>query len=178
MKIMDKSDLILEKLEHLEKKISGLENQLGHVLLHSSTQASMTLQSCVRWLKDKETVTTQQIVNEFSIDAVEALQIIDELTYLNLLFAGNTKIKRVNSDSIKLVTFNELERIQTSGDVDPLFSQAVVVMRLCGLASAAVFQRKLQVGYARASRILDQLEQAGYIGPADGSKSREILKTF
>jgi len=39
-----------------------------------------------------------------------------------------------------------------------------------------MFQRKLRVGYARAARILDELHEAGYVGPAQGSKPRAILK--
>lgn len=45
-----------------------------------------------------------------------------------------------------------------------------------GKASASLLQRRLKVGYARAARILDLLEQSGYIGPADGAKPRDILK--
>jgi len=45
-----------------------------------------------------------------------------------------------------------------------------------GKASASLLQRRLKVGYARAARILDLLEQEGFIGPADGAKPREILK--
>lgn len=42
--------------------------------------------------------------------------------------------------------------------------------------SAALIQRRLSIGYARAARILDQLEEEGIIGPARGSRPREILK--
>jgi S-DNA-T family DNA segregation ATPase FtsK/SpoIIIE len=45
-----------------------------------------------------------------------------------------------------------------------------------GKASASLLQRRLKVGYARAARLLDLLEQEGFIGPADGAKPREILK--
>ena len=44
-------------------------------------------------------------------------------------------------------------------------------------ASASLFQRRLRVGYARAARLLDLLEQEGTIGPGDGAKPREILVT-
>jgi S-DNA-T family DNA segregation ATPase FtsK/SpoIIIE len=44
-----------------------------------------------------------------------------------------------------------------------------------GKASASLLQRRLKVGYARAARILDLLEQEGFIGPGDGAKPREIL---
>ena len=44
-----------------------------------------------------------------------------------------------------------------------------------GKASASLLQRRLSVGYARAAKLLDQLETEGYVGPAEGSKPREVL---
>ena len=43
-------------------------------------------------------------------------------------------------------------------------------------ASASLLQRKLSIGYARAARVLDQLEAAGYVSSAEGSKPREVIK--
>ncbi len=62
-----------------------------------------------------------------------------------------------------------------SGDVDDLFKQSVEVVCQYDRASASLLQRRLSIGYARAARIIDQLESAGVIGPADGSKPREVL---
>lgn len=59
---------------------------------------------------------------------------------------------------------------------DPLFNQAVDLITQFDKASASLIQRKFKVGYARAARLLDQLEQAGFVGPAEGSKPREVLK--
>lgn len=59
---------------------------------------------------------------------------------------------------------------------DPLFNQAVDLITQFDKASASLIQRKFKVGYARAARLLDQLEQAGMVGPAEGSKPREVLK--
>ncbi len=62
-----------------------------------------------------------------------------------------------------------------SDDQDPLFIEAKRAVIEAGKASASFLQRKLKVGYARAARILDEMEAAGIIGPADGAKPREIL---
>lgn len=61
------------------------------------------------------------------------------------------------------------------GDADDLFKQAVEIVCQYDRASASLLQRRLSIGYARAARILDQLEAAGVVGPADGSKPREVL---
>ncbi len=58
---------------------------------------------------------------------------------------------------------------------DDLFSEAVEVVSTAGKASASLLQRRLSIGYARAARILDELEAEGVIGPAQGSKPRDIL---
>jgi len=59
---------------------------------------------------------------------------------------------------------------------DELLYQAREVVIQAGRASASLLQRRLRVGYARAARLLDLLEQEGTIGPADGAKPREILR--
>ena len=61
------------------------------------------------------------------------------------------------------------------GESDEFFTEAVRVVCQYERASASLLQRRLSIGYARAARILDQLEAAGVVGPADGSKAREVL---
>ena len=60
-------------------------------------------------------------------------------------------------------------------DRDQLFEESVRIIIQFNNASASFLQRKLSVGYARAARILDELQQAGIVGPAVGAKPREIL---
>ena len=58
---------------------------------------------------------------------------------------------------------------------DELFDRAVEVVLRTGQASASNLQRKMKIGYARAGRIIDMMEQRGIVGAADGSKARKIL---
>ncbi len=62
-----------------------------------------------------------------------------------------------------------------SDDQDPLFDEAKRVVMESGKASASLLQRRMKVGYARAARLLDELEEAGIVGPADGAKPREVF---
>ncbi len=62
-----------------------------------------------------------------------------------------------------------------SDDVDELFDEAMDIVVSTGKASASLLQRRLSIGYTRAARILDELEEKGIIGPSMGSKARDIL---
>ena len=68
---------------------------------------------------------------------------------------------------------SEVEEI--SGDWDELFRSAAEVCVGNGGGSTSLLQRRLSIGYGRAARIVDQLEDAGVLGPSDGSKGREVL---
>lgn len=61
------------------------------------------------------------------------------------------------------------------GELDELFKEAVRVVCQYDRASASLLQRRLSIGYARAARIIDQLEVAGVVGRAEGSKARDVL---
>jgi S-DNA-T family DNA segregation ATPase FtsK/SpoIIIE len=61
------------------------------------------------------------------------------------------------------------------GDRDPLFREAAETCIQHQLGSTSLLQRKLRIGYGRAARIIDQLHEAGILGPPDGSKPREVL---
>jgi S-DNA-T family DNA segregation ATPase FtsK/SpoIIIE len=63
------------------------------------------------------------------------------------------------------------------GDLDPLFDDARGVVVQFKQGSTSLLQRKLHIGYSRAARLLDQLEQQGIVGPPDGSKPREVFQT-
>jgi S-DNA-T family DNA segregation ATPase FtsK/SpoIIIE len=60
-------------------------------------------------------------------------------------------------------------------DLDPMFEEAARVIVLHQQGSVSLLQRKLKLGYSRAARIVDQLEDAGIVGPNDGSKARQVL---
>lgn len=62
-----------------------------------------------------------------------------------------------------------------SEEQDDLFDAAIETILDAGYASVSILQRRLNIGYPRAGRLVDSLEKAGFIGPANGSKPREIL---
>jgi S-DNA-T family DNA segregation ATPase FtsK/SpoIIIE len=58
---------------------------------------------------------------------------------------------------------------------DEMYESARLAVMEAGKASTSYLQRKLKLGYARAARLMDVLEERGVIGPADGAKPREVL---
>jgi len=62
-----------------------------------------------------------------------------------------------------------------SGERDPMFNEAARVIVSHQQGSASLLQRKLKLGYNRAGRIIDQMEEAGIVGPFEGSKARQVL---
>ena len=61
------------------------------------------------------------------------------------------------------------------GEGDPLFEEAKRLVVQAKKASASLFQRHLRIGYARAARLIDELESRGIVGPQEGSKAREVF---
>lgn len=85
--------------------------------------------------------------------------------------ANNQIVKEENKVMEKI----ELKNQEAGLDRDPLFNDAVAYVLDDEQASISYLQRKLKVGYSRAARIVDQMEEAGIIGPHEGSKPRKII---
>lgn len=69
----------------------------------------------------------------------------------------------------------DYKEASVSVEEDELYQEAIKLVMESQKASASYLQRRLRVGYARAARLLDMMEENGLVGPADGSKAREIL---
>jgi S-DNA-T family DNA segregation ATPase FtsK/SpoIIIE len=70
----------------------------------------------------------------------------------------------------------EAEQSLFSGADDPLYEKALEIVLQQGKASASYIQRRLKIGYNRAARLVEEMEHRGVVGPAQGSKPRELLR--
>ncbi|MFR7872604.1 DNA translocase FtsK 4TM domain-containing protein [Peptoniphilus grossensis] len=91
-------------------------------------------------------------------------------------FVKNNNEIKTNLES-KIEKAIEDKKIKVDDEKDPLFKEAVELVVNDEQASISYIQRKLKVGYSRAGRIVDQMEEMGIIGPHEGSKPRKLLKT-
>ena len=66
---------------------------------------------------------------------------------------------------------------EPGGDYDELLPAAIEVVVETGMASVSMLQRRLKLGYSRAARLVDQMEEKGVVGPFEGSKPRQVLIT-
>ncbi len=130
----------------------GAEKLLGHgdMLYKPADAAPARLQGCLI-----ETQETKDVVN-YIIENNE--EIFDEEAFnaINNPNKANTKDGGENNG------------------VDPLLPQALKICIDNGVASTTMVQRKLSIGYPRAARIVDQMEERGYISSAEGSKQRSV----
>lgn len=135
----------------------GAEKLLGAgdmLYLSSDSPRPIRLQSA--YVSEEE---IKKVVNYLKKQEAEGLDTID---FDNAEAASN--------DSV----FNAM--IGGGGDEeDELYEDAVQAVREAGKASTSYLQRKLRIGYSRAARLMDILEENGIIGPQDGSKPREVL---
>lgn len=79
-------------------------------------------------------------------------------------------------DEAMVVSDAEMEAAQEAEDTDPLFDEALDFVTDQQRASTSMIQRRFRIGYNRAARILDEMEQRGYVSPANGAKLREVYR--
>ncbi|MDR3344091.1 MAG: DNA translocase FtsK [Oscillospiraceae bacterium] len=142
--------------------MSGAEKLLGYgdmLFLPIELQKPVRIQGC--FISDAE---VEQVVRFISMqsDAEYNDGVLDEIEKLSTELG---KGKRGAPDD-----FGDAD-----GEHDEMFEEAVRVVVEAEMASTTLLQRRLKLGYARASRVIDQLEQAGVVGPFEGSRPRKVL---
>jgi S-DNA-T family DNA segregation ATPase FtsK/SpoIIIE len=109
-----------------------------------------------------------------------------KLTRLHGAFVSSGEIKRVvdflkqqgkpsYDPSILLEAKKEKEAAGEEGEYDEKYDEAVAFVAEQGQASISLIQRRFRIGYNRAARIVEKMEQEGVVGPSDGIKTREVL---
>lgn len=87
------------------------------------------------------------------------------------------EIEKASADKNAPAASTEEAAAEAGNDFDELLPQAVDIVLDMGQASVSMLQRRLKLGYSRAARIVDQMEEMGVVGPFEGSKPRQLLIT-
>lgn len=117
----------------------------------------------------------------YGIGYVRAATILDMLEKSGVVSSGKGAKPRevlLSRDSLTPDEYNEIKPGTKTGEDDggdDMYEYAKDIVIRAGKASASLIQRNLGVGYARAARLLDILEENGVIGPGDGAKPREVF---
>lgn len=167
----------LKTVENYSSKKTGILIWMGVVLPVVAHLIAMFTTSKKLNIFKSECNKSVELVNDVEINMP---QIDRKKQELNEQIAANNEVIAQAKEIIKSIQggqFNELEyNDELNGEnLDPLFEDAVKLVLQNKIASISFLQRKLGIGYARASKIIDQLHYAGIIGPANGAKPREIL---
>lgn len=92
-----------------------------------------------------------------------------------ITFLKKSGIEPEYTEEVTHMPISKMRGGAASGERDELFEEAVRTVCQYDRASASLLQRRLKIGYARAARILDELETAGVVGQGEGSKPRDVL---
>lgn len=98
-------------------------------------------------------------------------------------FLSDTEVEKIVDFSIEQqkaqyqedMTPSDVEEVSIDQETDELYDEAVQLVTEMQTASVSMLQRRFRVGYSRAARIIDQMEQRGVVGPYEGSKPRQVL---
>lgn len=116
-----------------------------------------------------DNIKKTKIVDIFPyVDMESERRAMDNYQALKILEEGEKKLKKLNQIQAVIQAANEDE-------IEPEFEEAARIIVAHQQGSASLLQRKLKIGYNKAGRLIDQLEEAKIIGPFDGSKAREVL---
>lgn len=127
-------------------------------------------------------LTSEQVV--FLVMKMSSLTLPDDVSrymVVRSLIARQDKLEeRMNQiehpETKEVVAPKKPQPIVEKDAPDELLDEAAIASYQAGKASASMLQRRLRVGYARAARLLDELEKAGAIGEADGARAREVIE--
>lgn len=115
---------------------------------------------------------------------VQGCYVTDEEISSVVEFVKKTKTIEYDEKVIEEIERNAASESKSddSGDNetggDPMIDEAIKCVVEAGQASTSLLQRRLRLGYARAGRLIDEMEQLGVVGPHEGSKPRQVLMTY
>ena len=109
------------------------------------------------------------------VEDTEIEKIIEFIKHNKAVEYDNDVLEEIERNA---VSDNQNTPEEANGDIDPMMDEAIKCVAEAGQASTSMLQRRLRLGYARAGRLIDEMEQLGIVGPHEGSKPRQVLITY
>ena len=112
----------------------------------------------------------------------------NKIVRIHAPFVSDTEIEKINNflrsqaepdyvdEILNFADEKELNETKNQGEKDELYQTAIEIIKTEGKASASFLQRKLQIGYNRAARIIDMMESEGIVSKANHVGKRDVLK--
>lgn len=144
------------------------DNGFDECIMLSKQGVGNILKEQIKVLQSQEILKKDNNINDNKIDK---LNDINEVI---------NNIEKLKNEEINIKIENGNENISAeyeNNEADPCLMEAIDIVIETGQASTSFIQRRLKVGYARAGRIIDQMEERGIISEYQGSKPREVLMT-
>lgn len=188
------TDLILHAPKEVNENIYQLlrkaDNTGIHLIIAISKLSSSVISNEIKYsIRDYITFKFSQLKNnEKIIDMTDCDKLTEkgdgifhctDIPYpvrVQTGFISEEEIKKVTTEAHKNIRENNDNTLNTK--VDPLFEEAIEFVIETGQASTSMLQRHFRLGYARAGRLMDEMEHLGVVGPHQGAKSREVFMTY
>jgi len=159
-----------DKIIELEKRLKDLEDYVYN--FEDFLPARSLVDKAKNYIEKLETVSPEDLTKRFHIPEVRAKKLIELFIEYGFLVKDEKGILKVNLEAFRSYSPPPV----FTGDPDSIYEEAKKIVQAQDKASASLLQRRLAIGYARAARLLDKLEADGIVGPAEGSKPRDVLK--
>ena len=160
------------KIADLEKRLKDLEDYVYN--FDDFLPARSLIEKAKNYIEKLEVVSAEDLTKRFHIPEVRAKKLIELFIQYGFLIKDESAVLKTNKETFR--TYDVPSYPFESGEDDPCYPKAIEFIQDFDNASASLLQRKFKIGYARAAKLLDTLEIKGYVGPAIGSKPREVLK--
>ncbi len=171
----DDMSAVVDRLTKLEEAVNILtqySNQPAAIDEHELYTAARSL------VVETGRASTSMLQRVLRIGYSRAASLMDKLEENNIIGPQNGSTPRevfLDRDSLSEIEEEEENDPVSTDDTDDLYEEAVRAVIEGKMASTSYLQRQFRIGYSRAARLMDLLEETGVIGSSDGSRPREVL---
>ncbi len=180
------SDNQIKSVEELQKEIDELKTRIGRIenYILDSFQSSdphdyinpiedSQFDEAIRLVAQFNTASASFLQRKMSIGYARAARLLDKLEEKGIVGPADGAEPR----DVILASAEKYLIGTSTNDThnDDQLNEAIKLIKQNNTASASFLQRKMDIGYARAARLLDTMEEKGIVGPAEGAKPRKIL---